>query len=312
MKTITVIIVNWNTKNYLRNCLNSIYKTEIARIRETIVVDNASKDGSVEMVMKDFPKVSLIRSKQNLGFARANNLAMQRASGDIFALINSDVIVHPGCIEKLSLFFDQNENVGMVGPKVFGGDGQLQLTCRRLPHVWNTLCRTLALDRIFPFWSLFSGYEVPREKHDRFLEVEVLSGCFCAVRKKAVDQVGGLDAQFFFYGEDIDWCKRFREAGWKLKYVPEATSTHFGGVSTAKAPLKFSIEILRATLKYWKKHHGLIGLIACYILIVAHHGLRLMIRCVKTIVDYKNTVDNRRKIKEDFVCLRWLLRGKEV
>ena len=312
MKTISAIIISWNTIKYLRDCLTSIRKTGISSIKEIIVVDNASKDGSAEMIMEEFPEVTLIRSKQNLGFARANNLGMQRATGEIFALINSDVIVHPECLEKLSLFIDQNDNVGMVGPLVLGGDGQLQLTCRRLPNVWNTLCRTLALDRIFPFWTIFSGYEVPREKHDSNLEVEVLSGCFWVVRKKAVDQVGGLDEQYFFYGEDIDWCKRFREAGWKLKYVPEATSTHFGGVSTAKAPLQFSIEILRATLKYWKKHHGIIGLIACYILILAHHGLRLMIRCVKTRVDYKNTVDNRRKIKEDFVCLRWLLRGKEV
>jgi len=312
MKSISAIIVSWNTREYLWNCLNSIRKTNMSCVKEIIVVDNASKDGSPEMVMKEFPEVTLLRSEKNLGFARANNIAIQLAKGNILALVNSDVVVHPGCFEKLAAFLYQHDNVGLIGPRVLGGDGKLQRSCRRLPNVWNTLCRTFALDRIFPFWSVFSGFEIPHSKYDRVMEVEVLSGCFCVARKKAVDEVGGLDERYFFYAEDIDWCKRFREAGWKLMFIPEASATHFGGGSTSNAPLHFSIEILRATLKYWRKHHGIIGQVICYLFTIVHHGLRLMLRSMRTILGLCGSFDSKKKLHEDYVCLRWLLTGKEI
>ncbi len=312
MNSISIIIVNWNTCDYLRNCLNSIRQTDESYVQEVIVVDNASKDGSPEMVEKEFPEVTLIRAEENLGFARANNLAMKRAVGSMFALVNSDVIVHPGCLETLATFLDQHNDIGLVGPRVIGGDGNLQRTCRRQPNIWNTVCRILALDRIFPDWSIFSGFEMPHWTHERCMEVEVLSGCFCVVKRKAVDEVGGLDEQFFFYAEDIDWCKRLRDAGWKLKFVPEATATHFGGASTSNAPLRYSIEILRATLKYWRKHHGWTGQMVCYIFMVTHHGFRLMIRGLKRSLGLGGSADSKYKLQEDMVCLRWLLTGNGI
>lgn len=310
MKSISVIIVSWNARDYLRDCLNSICQTGADCIQEVIVVDNASKDGSPEMVGEEFPEATLIRAGENLGFARANNLAMKCAKGSVFALVNSDVIVHQGCLETLAAFLDHHNDVGLVGPRVIGGDGKLQRTCRKVPNVWNTVCRILSLDRVFPDWQIFSGFEVSYRNHENCAEAEVLSGCFCVVRKKAVDEVGGMDEQFFFYAEDIDWCKRFRDAGWKIMFVPEATATHFGGASTSNAPLHYSIEILRATLKYWRKHHGIVGKIVCYLLIVAHHGFRLLIRSVQQALFLGRTVDSKHKFKEDIVCLCWLLTGK--
>jgi GT2 family glycosyltransferase len=312
MKTISVIIVSWNARDYLRDCLDSIYQTGESCVQEIIVVDNASKDGSPEMVAEHFPEVTLIKSEENLGFARANNLAMEHAKGSIFALVNSDVIVHEGCLEKLAVFLDDHPDIGMVGPRVTGGDGNLQRTCRKMPTFWNTVCRILVLDRIFPDWQIFSGFEVPYSSYDKYMEAEVLSGCFCVARKKAVDEVGGMDERFFFYAEDIDWCKRFRDAGWKLMFVPEATATHFGGGSTANAPFRYSIEILRATLKYWRKHHGIAGQIICYLLILSHHGSRLMIRSMKRSLGLGRSVASKHKFKEDVICLRWLLTGKGV
>lgn len=164
------------------------------------MVDNASKDGSPEMVAEEFPEVDLIRAGENLGFARANNLAMKQAAGSIFALVNSDVIVHPGCLETLAAFLDQHNNVGLVGPRVIGGDGNLQRTCRRLPTVWNMVCRVLAIDRVFPDWQMLSGFYMPHRVHDKRMEVELLSGCFLMARKKAVDEVGGLNSSFFSTG----------------------------------------------------------------------------------------------------------------
>ena len=312
MKTISVIIVSWNASDYLRRCLDSIRQAGTSCVQEVIVVDNASEDGSPEMVEKEFPDVILIRSGENLGFARANNLAMKQSTGSMFALVNSDVIVHPGCLDTLASFLIKHDDVGLVGPRVFGGDGNLQKTCRRYPNIWNTVCRILALDRMFPNRQMFSGFELPDRNHEQLTEAEVLSGCLCMARKNAVDKVGGMDEQFFFYGEDIDWCKRFRDAGWKLMFVPEATATHFGGGSTSNAPLRYSIEILRATLKYWKKHHGVLGQIVCYLLIVTHHGSRLLIRGIKQCSGLGGSVYSKLKLKEDFLCLRWLLTGKEI
>jgi GT2 family glycosyltransferase len=312
MSTISVIVVNWNTRDHLRNCLHSLRRSHSPRLLEVIVVDNDSHDGSPEMVVAEFPEVTLVRAGANLGFARANNLAMERARGRLFALVNSDALVHDDALETLADAFESDNRIGLTGPRVTGGDGRLQRTCRHLPTFWNTLCRAVALDRVLGRFRLFSGYEIPDRDHETRREVEVLSGCFCVARRTAVEQVGGLDEQFFFYAEDIDWCKRFKDAGWKRLFVPEARATHFGGGSTAKAPLRYSIEILRATLKYWRKHHGPVGEMACHVLLVAHHALRFVPRAAATALHLGNGELIRPKLQEDFVCLRWLVTGEEL
>jgi len=312
MMDVSIIIVSWNTRAYLKQCLESVRVANSQCVQEVIVVDNASADGSPEMVEKEFPEVRLIRAGSNLGFARGNNLAMTYARGNMFALVNSDALVHVGCLDTLAAFLHANSEVGLVGPRVIGGDGRLQRTCRRLPGVWNTFCRTIALDRVLPNWPLFSGYELTDRDHEVRREVDVLSGCFCMARREAVDAIGGLDEQFFFYGEDIDWCKRFADAGWKVVFVPEATATHFGGGSTANAPLRYSIEILRATLKYWRKHYGVGGEIVSFSLMLAHHGIRLAGRALSQALGFGRSASARYKVREDLACVRWLLTGKSV
>jgi GT2 family glycosyltransferase len=312
MKPVSVIIISWNTREYLAGCLESIRRSMPACVEEVIVVDNASADGSAEMVKQRFPEVKLIRAGSNLGFAKANNIAMRRARGSQFALVNSDALVHPGCLEILSDYLDQHPKVGLVGPRVTGGDGLLQRSCRHLPGLWNTFCRALALDRALGGRGIFSGYEVPPTRHELLHEAEVLSGCFCLARRAAVEQVGGLDEQFFFYGEDLDWCRRFRNAGWKLVFIPHARATHFGGGSTSKAPLRFSIEILRATLKYWRKHHGTVGEAVCSALMILHHGIRLVARSIGRALGLGGSPESRHKLTEDVACLRWLLFRTEI
>jgi GT2 family glycosyltransferase len=308
----SIIIVNWNAAGYLRKCLESIAQAAPSGVVETIVVDNDSADGSPEMVERDFPWVTLVRAGANLGFARANNLAMSRASGEHLALVNSDALVHAGCLEALSERLESHAHVGVAAPRVVGGDGQLQRTCRKLPTLWNTLCRALALDRLLPGFEVFSGYEVPAEIHATAHSPEVLSGCFCMARRLAVEQIGGFDEQFFFYGEDIDWCKRFSDAGWTLAFIPQVTATHFGGGSSSKNPLRFSVEILRATLTYWRKHHGLAGQCACYALLLLHHGTRFVARSAQRLLGGSRAANECGTLEEDIVCLRWLLFGTEI
>jgi GT2 family glycosyltransferase len=307
MKQISVIIVSWNTRQLLKACLNSIQNIGGSLIQEIIVVDNASADGSADMVANEFPAVTLIRSKENLGFARGNNLGIERASGSWLALVNSDVVVHPGCFERLVNYLETHEKVGLVGPAVFGEDGQLQPSCQRLPTISSTAFRSLALDSVFP--SLL-GRRLNQRSHDKPMEVEALWGCFWVARREAVAEVGGLDERFFFSAEDIDWCKRFGDAGWNIAFVPAATATHFGGGSCAVAPFRYSIERLRASLAYWKKHRGALGMAIFYFLSVIHHTIRLLVRCVEMALGRGS--DSFHKCRRSFVCLRWLFTGKEL
>ncbi|HXT42299.1 MAG TPA: glycosyltransferase family 2 protein [Candidatus Angelobacter sp.] len=310
MHHISVIIVSWNAREHLRNCLRSIRKTGDPLVREVIVVDNASTDGSPEMVEEQFPDATLIKAEKNLGFARANNLGIQRASGSLLALVNSDVIVHRDCFERLTRFLESHPDVGLVGPRVVGGDGRLQLTCGRLPTVWNTACRFLALDRILARWSWFSGFEMRHFDHNSCAEVEVLSGCFWLARRDAVKIVGGLDEGFFFYAEDLDWCKRFRSAGWKIMFVAEASATHFGGGSSSNSPSRFNIEMMRGNLIYWRKHHGVIGRSLYFLLSMMRHSVRLVAHGLLRFVLRDSRGESALKLKEDLICLRWLLTGK--
>ena len=312
VRPVSIIIVSWNASDYLAGCLESIRRANARCVEEVIVVDNASSDGSAEMVEQRYPEAMLIRAGANLGFARANNLAMQRARGTQFALVNSDALVHPGCLEALSEHMERHPDVGLVGPRVTGAQGVLQRSCRHLPGLRNTLCRALALDRVFGGRGIFSGYEVPSDRHELLHEPEVLSGCFCLARRTAVEQIGGLDERFFFYGEDVDWCRRFRDGGWKLVFIPQATATHFGGGSTANAPLRYSVEIIKATLIYWRKHHGVAGALACGGLLAFHHGIRLVARSIKRVSGLGNSPANRYKFNEDVACLVWLFFRNEI
>ena len=275
MGGISIIVVNWNGRDFLRGCLASIRQTGGGLVSEVIVVDNGSTDGSVAMVSEEFPEVRLIRSKENLGFARANNIGINAASGDWIALINSDIVVHAGCFQQLVAALESHREVGLVGPRIFGADGRLQRTCRRLPTLWNTICRVLAIDSLLRGWPLFSGREMRHWKHDEEARVEVLSGCFLLARGEAVREVGGLDERFFFYAEDVDWCKRFDDANWGVMFAPTATATHFGGGSSLEAPARYTIQQIRANLDYWRKHSGPVGRLAFYALWILHHVLRM-------------------------------------
>lgn len=311
MTTVAVIIVSWNAKDHLRNCLQSIQTTAAALVRRIVVVDNASSDGSPEMVKAEFPEVQLLVADQNLGFARANNLGMQNVEESFVALVNSDVVVHPECFQVLARFLEQNQDVGLIGPKVVGANGKLQSSCGRLPTVWNTACEFLLLKKLaaIPFFAGFELSDIDRGEHR---DVEVVSGCFWMARSQAIAEVGGLDESFFFYAEDVDWCRRFRTAGWRVSFVPEAVVTHFGGGSSANAPVRFSIEFLRANLLYWNKHHGFAGRAAFYVLALMQHSIRLVVRAALKFGGFARGKSEAAKLKEHAVCLRWLLTGREL
>jgi GT2 family glycosyltransferase len=306
---ISVVIISWNAQAHLRRCLASIAEHACDVVLETIVIDNASSDGSPEMVEAEFPQVTLIRAGANLGFGRANNIGFARAKGEFVAMVNSDVVLHPGCMQELARHLRANPGTCLVAPRIQGRTGELQRTCKHLPTLWNTFCRFAALDRLLPGSRHFCGFELLAADHATTRSVPAIGGCFWLLRGSAIQEVGAFDERFFFYAEDIDWCKRFGESGWAVDFLPTASATHYGGGSTERAPVRYSIEIIRSTLQYWRKHHGRSGESVCFSMFVTHHAIRLLPRVCLWVFSGGRAGDVGSKIAQDYSCLRWLLTG---
>jgi GT2 family glycosyltransferase len=264
---ISVIIVSWNASGYLEKCLESL-SSGVARTYEVIVVDNNSSDGSATMVMNKFPWVKLIQTGANLGFAKGNNIGIKNSRGEYLALINSDALALPGCLDALSRFLDDHPDVGMVGPRVMYGDRRLQSSCRRFPTLWNNACEVLLLNRLFPRIEFLAGEHMFYFSYDRTREVEVLVGCFILARRNAINQFGLFDEAFFFYGEDIDWSRRCWQSGWRVMFYPGAEAIHFCGGSSTNSRVRFSVAQQTARLQLWAKYRsrfavaGLMALLA--------------------------------------------------
>lgn len=253
--TISFVIVTWNAKEYVSECLQSL-RDNCQMPAEIIVVDNASQDGTPEWVREQFPECHLVETGANLGFAKGNNVGIVLATGKYLFLVNSDVKIPPGCVERLLEFMEANPGVGLAGPQMQGADGCIRRSTMRFPTLWNSLCRAFALDSAFPRSRIFAGFLMGDFDHRRSQDVEVLNGWFWVVRREALDQVGLLDERFFMYGEDIDWSYRFRQAGWRNVFCAESAAVHYGGASSALAPARFYVEKQCANLQFWKKHHG--------------------------------------------------------
>lgn len=290
----SVIIVSWNAKAYLTECLDSIIKELEGNACEIITVDNASTDGSPDEVRARFPQVDLVVNETNQGFARANNTGIRRSSGRYIFLINSDVKVLYGCMASIIRYLDANQDIGILGPKILNKDLSLQKSCRKSPTLLLSLLSALGVD----------STHMPQGETR---EAQVLSGCFLAVRREAMESVGLLDERFFFYAEDTDWCKRFRDAGWKAVYFTGASAIHYGGSSSARAPFKFYVEMQRANLQYWEKHHGPFSKSAYMMIIVLHQLLRVARGAALYALKPSSRDEAAFKIKRSIVCLRWIL-----
>lgn len=255
-------------------CLDSIIMDCAGLKYQIIVVDNGSSDGSITAVREGYPDVELIELNVNLGFARANNIGISKSQGDIVFIVNSDTQVNTGSIRSIIDFLDAHLEVGILGPRIIGTDGNVQRSTMAFPSLWNSFCRALALDSLCPKLQFFGGYLMRNFDHDKNIFVDIVNGCFWAVRREALQSVGLMDERFFIYGEDMDWCKRFIHTGWKVCFFAGATVVHHGGASSANAPMRFFLEMQKANLQYWKKHHGRSGAFSYVSIQVLHHLLR--------------------------------------
>ncbi len=262
---LSVIIVNYNTKKLLQKCLESVFASfnngELAAQipsgraspikdgREVFVVDNGSSDGSVEMVSSEFSEVKLIKNDKNLGFSKANNLAIRQAKGEYILLLNSDTEVKAETFDLSIKYMIEHPDVGILGCKVLLPDGTLDKAARRkFPNPWNSFLR------LFGFRK-FSDYNL-NAPIDQEMEVDAVMGAYLMTRRSVIDKIGLLDEEYFMYGEDLDWCWEAKQAGHKVVYYPKAEIMHYKYASSQQIPLKIIRMAHKAMKIFYRKHYA--------------------------------------------------------
>jgi len=257
---LSIILVNWNTRDLLRACLRSLAAHPATGLTEIIVVDNASADGSAEMLRSEFPAVTLIANDRNAGFAEGNNQGLARAQGEFLLLLNPDTEVRPGALDVLIVFLRAHPEAGAVAPRLEYPDGRLQYSCRAFPWPGYLWAQGLGLARLFPRSRTFGGYQMTWWAHDAAREVDQPMASALLVRRAAYQAVGGFDPAFPIYFNDVDWCWRMRQAGWRIWYLPEAVVVHHLGASTRQMKAAMIAESHRGLLRFYAKHwRGRIG-----------------------------------------------------
>lgn len=271
----SIIIVNWNTKELLQNCLTSVYKQAGSVNYEVIVIDNGSTDGSPEMVSNDFPQVILVRNLENKGFAAANNQGITIAKGRYVLLLNSDTVILNSALSKTVAFADAHLEAAVVGCRVLNPDRTLQPTCFMFPSLLNTFLSSTYLYKLFPKSRFFGRERMTWWDRGDTREVDVVTGCFMLVRREAIEQVGLMDERFFMYGEETDWCYRFKKAGWRVVFAPVAEIVHLGGQSTSQRSGEMIVELRLNILNFIRKHQGYLTYIIARLLTIFFFGIRI-------------------------------------
>ena len=289
---VSIIIVNWNTKELLRNCLKSVFEQTVNVDYEVIVVDNASTDGSSEMLQNDFPQVILIENDENRGFAAANNQAIAVAKGRYVLLLNSDTIVLDKAIEKTIFFANENQEAGAVGCRVLNPDGSLQMTCFMFPSILNMILSSTYLYKIFSKNKFFGREQMTWWDRNDVREVDVITGCFMLVRREAIEQTGNLDESFFVYGEETDWCYRLKKNGWKVMFTPVGQIIHFGGQSTRQIRVEMILQLRGSILLFIRKHKGFLSHILSRLITAIFFFLRAPYWFVKGIIHRSKWTDS--------------------
>lgn len=272
MIDLSIIIVNYNVKEFLLNLLASLEKASKNISSEIIVVDNNSTDDSIALVKQKYPSVITIENKNNVGFGIANNQGLEIAKGENILLINPDTLVKEDTLETMIRFLDDNSEVGIAGCKVLNPDGTLQLACRRsFPRPWVSFTKVIGLSKMFPKSKLFAKYNLTYLDENDSNEVDAISGSFMILKKEVYEKVGGFDKDFFMYGEDLDLCYRIQQAGYKVFYVSSTEIIHYKGESTKRSTIDETKVFYGAMQLFVRKHLSssiLVGLILQFAIFV--------------------------------------------
>jgi len=246
---LSVIIISYNEKDLLRNCLRSVLASKTNYKFEVIVTDSGSQDDTVEMMNEEFSTVKLLDNKTNLGFSKGNNVAIKQTNGRLILLLNADTTVKDDALDLSIQYMDQHPEVGAMGGKVLLPDGRIDPSCRRnFPNPVNSFLRLFGLKK-------FSDYNI-NTPIDQEVEVEAIMGAYFLTRKDVIDKIGLLDEEFFMYGEDLDWCWRIKESGYKIMYYPKAEIVHYkyGASQTNKTQtIKWAHDSMKI---FYRKHYA--------------------------------------------------------
>lgn len=289
---VSVIVVNWNAGSYLEQTINSLSDNSKDINYEIIVIDNNSDktDESYKYLDKILERinVTVIKSGENLGFAKANNIGMSIAKGRNLLILNPDIIMHNNVVKVLSDYLDNNIDTAMVGPKVLNVDGSFQQPCLRgKPYPKDTLFHIIGLAKTFPNCAALNGYALWHLNRDEINECGALSGCCMMVKKSLFDEIGGMDEEFFMYQEETDWGLRTNAVNKKIIYNPNAVVTHYQGVTTKKVKIKSIWIFTQSMMKFFKKHfwnkYNIFQKIFWTILIYSNFFLKVIIQKLKDI-----------------------------
>ena len=291
--TFSFVIVNWNVRELLEKCLLSIEKFSSHFNFEIIVVDNASMDGSVAMMRERFPQINLIANTKNLGFAAGVNQCIKQARGEYIVLLNPDVEVMESTLESLLEEFKKCADSGIVGGKIKNEDGSIQPSVRAFPDVLSQVLISLKLKHIFNLRAI-GRYLAQNFDYEKRREVDQVMGAFFAIRRKVIEQIGMMDERFFLWFEEVDFCKRAKDAGWKVIYTPKSEVLHLGGKSFGQISSTARQRIFNKSLRYYMlKHKGLIVWLAFAIL----HPISLLLAFFIGIFHPKMSEYKKRNIK---------------
>ena len=282
---VSVVIVSFNTREVLRECLEALAKESEGLRVQTLVVDNGSKDGSIEMLRADFPAVELIVSPENLGFGRANNLAFAQARGRYLVLLNSDAFLTPGSLRLSVEHMDADSRIGLGGGRLVGRDGGWQPSARRFPTLITDTFVYSGLANRYPRSPIFGSYDRTWADPMQAADVDWVPGAYSIIRAEALTAAQPFDPRFFLYYEEVDLCRRIKAAGYTIWYWPDVVIIHIGGESSrqlktlemSRSGAQLTLWRMRSTLLYYRKHHGL-GSLGARFLEVAWNRFRALRR----------------------------------
>ncbi len=293
---LSVVIVNWNVRELLRRCLMSIYINWRLppEALEVIVVDNASHDGSSEMVCREFPQVTLIANQDNLGFTAGNNQALKQVRGRYVMLLNPDTEVLGEALTALVDYADAHPEVGVVAPKLLNADGSVQSSRRRFPTMATAFLESTVLQQWWADNSILRAYYMQDRSDDEIQQVDWSVGACLMVRREVIEQVGLLDDSFFMYSEEMDWCYRIKQAGWQIVYFPGAQVIHYGGQSSRQVIAAQHIHFQRSKIRFFRKHHGPLQATLIRLFLLLNYLYQLTVESLKWLVGHKRPMRAER------------------
>jgi N-acetylglucosaminyl-diphospho-decaprenol L-rhamnosyltransferase len=293
MIDLSIIIVSWNVADLLKACLDSIFAVSTALQIEIIVVDSASSDNTVSMMREHYPRVKLLVQSENVGFPRGNNIGLKAASGRHLLLLNPDTEIIGDALATLVSYLDSNPHVGIIGPHTLNSDGTTQSTKRRFPTLTVGFFESTWLQKYAPK-MVMHRYYADDVADGEIGEVDWVQGSALMARRDVYTQIGGLDEGFFMYSEELDWCKRAKQAGWGVVYVGNAQITHHGGRSSAQIAAQKHIYFHQSKLRYFHKYHGWLAAQTLRIFLLLNYIWQIGLEGVKGLLGHKRALRRER------------------